>query len=31
VSLEEYEDMEEESEKREDFHEGEYPGKKKSN
>merc|ERR1712221_39448 len=30
-SLEEYEDQEEESEKMEDFHEGEYPGKKKSN
>merc|ERR1712189_116816 len=29
-SLEEYEDQEEESEKMEDFHEGEYPGKKKS-
>jgi len=31
LTLEEYEDKEEESEKMEDFHEGEYPGQKKSN
>merc|ERR1712189_67243 len=29
-SLEEYEDQEEESEKMEDFHEGEYPGRKRA-